>query len=546
VTVVIDNVTKIINVTALLNWYGNETVVFTATDGVNSTNMSVTIVVVSSVNDNPVVNLTSLQNYNVSEDSSDSTINLSNYVVDVEDVDELINWSCSSNSSDVTAIASNVTKLLNLTASNNFTGTANITCIATDTNGGSGQDSFVLNVTNVNDAPYFDPPITNLTALENVTFIYDTNATDIDPTGDTINFTSNSTLFTINSSTGIVNFTGNSTQVGVYDINFTVCDNFNACQSQTIVLTVQNYINDIIFNVRDRITQTFLDNVTVTGGTTCAAGCTFNSTLSIIEPNGPATYVFTKSGFTSNSTYANITGDLTINVSLDDNQSPVITYVNITPRLSTFNSSYYVDIIVNVSDNFNAANATFTYNLTQDRTESGILNLTKISNNSFIGTLGPYNETRILMNSSVFANDTYGNSDSVINDQVWFMFTGGQLSCSVCNVTNNTMILEFQQGWNLFSVFPLVNTSLKKHLAPLGNGNYGCGHDNTPPFDCNASDGDFVGNWTIIWTQNRSWEYFRPDVYYTLVDNQTLQDLNYDQGYWIYMTVAQNLTIVNN
>ena len=111
----LDNIGKIVNVSAnLSNWYGNETVIFTAFDGQNYTNMSVTIVIVSSVNDPPIVNLTTLQNYIISEDSSNNSINLSNYVYDVEDSNDLINWSCISNNVNVTATPNNITKLLNI------------------------------------------------------------------------------------------------------------------------------------------------------------------------------------------------------------------------------------------------------------------------------------------------------------------------------------------------------------------------------------------------------------------------------------------------
>ena len=101
---------------------------------------------------------------------------------------------------------------------------------------------------------------------------------------------------------------------------------------------------------------------------------------------------------------------------------------------------------------------------------------------------------------------------------------------------------------NLFSIpSSVTNTSLLSILDALGNGKYGCGRDNTSPFDCNVSDGDFVGNWTSIWSYNKtneSWLVFDPEDYYiTIPEGQGFTDLDFVRGYWINMTEAQNLTI---
>ncbi|MFC1801549.1 Ig-like domain-containing protein, partial [Nanoarchaeota archaeon] len=107
--------------------------------------------------------------------------------------------------------------------------------------------------------------------------------------------------------------------------------------------------------------------------------------------------------------------------------------------------------------------------------------------------------------------------------------------------------IEFRNGWNLFSVPILENKSVQYVLTPFGNGNYGCGHDNAPPYNCVPGDGDFAGDWTILWTQDNSgsWIYFRPDVYYTFIPTQDIQTLEVDQGYWIEMNLTSpiNLTL---
>ena len=71
------------------------------------------------------------------------------------------------------------------------------------------------------------PPIlnefpTNLTAEEGETFFYDVNATDID--GDTITYYDNTTLFNINSATGIISFTPAIGDIGSHTINISASD----------------------------------------------------------------------------------------------------------------------------------------------------------------------------------------------------------------------------------------------------------------------------------------------------------------------------------
>ena len=495
-------------------------------------------------NSAPVFN-TSKPILNISwpEDTINDTLNLSHHFYDI-DGDALTYYYTPI--SNINIQINHTTGIVIFTSDANFTGIRYLQFNATDGVLWSNYSNNVtLNITNVNDAPYFDPALINLTAYENVTFVYDINATDIDPTSDVLNFTSNSTLFTINSSTGLIQFTPNSSHVGTYDINFTVCDNHDVCDYDVITLEVLNFVNNIRFNVKDRLIQTPLDNITVTGGTTCAAGCNFNYSLTIVELNGPATYTFTKPGFSSNLTILNIAGDITVDIYLDDTESPEIDLVNITPRLGNSNTSFFIDIIISAADNLNLSEARFSYTLSQGFSETSTINLNKIDNNTFNGSIGPYAAERFLMSSSIFINDSYGNNVSQTNDDIWFMFVvGGNVSF----VYDKSTTIELTKGWNLFSIPSSVsNTSIMSILDQLGNGNWGCGHDDALPYDCNASDGDFVGNWTSIWSYNKtdgSWLVFDPTDYYpTIPDGQEFQTLEFYKGYWINMTEAENLTI---
>ncbi len=116
----------------------------------------------------PVVDLSPLDNMPLSEDTFNDTILLSDYVsdADTEDPDSAINWSCSTNETDVTASADNSTKYLTLTAMNDFYGSASVTCTADDEDGGTGSDSFSVSVTPMNDAPLWTTDIPNASITE--------------------------------------------------------------------------------------------------------------------------------------------------------------------------------------------------------------------------------------------------------------------------------------------------------------------------------------------------------------------------------------------
>ncbi len=91
---------------------------------------------------------------------------------------------------------------------------------------------FILNVTLLNDTPYFNPPLTNLSATENIFFWFDANASDEE--NDALNISSNSTLFNI-SIDGKFNFTPVTSQKGNYSINISVSDGMN---TNTSIITL--------------------------------------------------------------------------------------------------------------------------------------------------------------------------------------------------------------------------------------------------------------------------------------------------------------------
>lgn len=147
-TVQIDNTTGMINYTPVKDWFGSFTINISATDSIY--NISETIMVnVTPVNDAPIINFINLT-LDMPEDTS-TLVNLSNYVNDVDNI--TTTWNCSSNETDVNT--SLIIDALNITAKNNFNGHTNITCIASDQEL-NDSDSFIINITAVNDAPIID------------------------------------------------------------------------------------------------------------------------------------------------------------------------------------------------------------------------------------------------------------------------------------------------------------------------------------------------------------------------------------------------------
>jgi hypothetical protein len=241
---------------------------------------------VTEVNDNPLVNFTPLGTVAMLEDSSDASTNLSLYITDEEDLPSLINWSCTTNDSNVVALANNLTKMLNITASNNFYGTVNVTCTAIDTLGGTGIGSFLVNVANTNDAPTLSTSIPNQTWQTNTnrTINLSQYFTDIDP-ADSLSYTStqpSNITVSIDNSTGIATLIPDNNWMNTTSIIFTALDLAGlSANSNNVTLTVTDIPSRVI---NSNINSTFYpgDNVY-----TNLTGIT-RSTINISTINGPS------------------------------------------------------------------------------------------------------------------------------------------------------------------------------------------------------------------------------------------------------------------
>lgn len=189
-------------------------------------------------------------------------------------------------------------------------------------------DAQAVNFT-VNGVPILDALVDQNVAFGDELF-YDIDATDPED-GSNVVFSDNSSLFDINSSTGIINFTTNITGLGIYSINISVNDSENAQDSDTFQLAINDQPNitglplsnateDVLFTinmslyVNDSVgTLTFSDNTTM---------FIIDSATGIIN-------------FTPNGTHL---GDFQINISVQDNYG-LSDYANWTLNITAVNDA---------------------------------------------------------------------------------------------------------------------------------------------------------------------------------------------------------------
>ncbi len=140
---------------------------------------------------------------------------------------------------------------INWTPDNDDVGIYTVTLYIVDQEGLTNSTTLNFNVTNVNDVPEIfenstypentqgNANASNLTAYSNTPFAFRINATDID-VGDSLTYASNSSLFTINDTTGLISFTPSDQNVSgtPYSINVTVTDGEGATANRTIMLWV--------------------------------------------------------------------------------------------------------------------------------------------------------------------------------------------------------------------------------------------------------------------------------------------------------------------
>ena len=170
-----------------INWNGSETITFRATDPGLLSNTDAATFTVTPVNDPPVV--TDIPNQSIAEGASFATINLDNYVSDIDDADGDLTWSYSGNTNLSVNISNRVATITALNPE--WNGSETITFTASDDDGASDSDPATFTVTAVNDAPVVtDIPNQSITEGSSfVTISLDNYVSDVDNTDSEITWT---------------------------------------------------------------------------------------------------------------------------------------------------------------------------------------------------------------------------------------------------------------------------------------------------------------------------------------------------------------------
>ena len=223
-----------------------------------------------------------------------------------------------------------------------------------------------FNVSNFNDAPTINElsanssntqnntNITNLTAYEGVLFTYFVNATDPDTIhGDNLTYYDNTSLFDINTTTGLINFTPSAGQVQAeaYHINITVNDTIGNRTNRTLVLFIRANVPPV-FNAT-------LTSLNCTSRANCSRSLgefstdadnqdfVFSYNISFVTGNLSSFAFNSTTGFINFTTLKTDVGNYTVNVTITDTHGAQnSTLMNITinntaeaPNLTRFNFS---------------------------------------------------------------------------------------------------------------------------------------------------------------------------------------------------------------
>ncbi|MDD5133751.1 MAG: PKD domain-containing protein, partial [Candidatus Nanoarchaeia archaeon] len=130
------------------NWSGAETIILQACDLGPLCDTDNIIVTVTPVNDDPIV--TDIPDLTITEDSVVTSIDLDDYVSDIDNTDAQITWTTSGNVNIGVSI-NPTTHVVTFTPAHDWYGVETITFIANDGNGGTASDISVVTVTPVAD-----------------------------------------------------------------------------------------------------------------------------------------------------------------------------------------------------------------------------------------------------------------------------------------------------------------------------------------------------------------------------------------------------------
>jgi len=231
------------------DWNGSEIITFRATDDSLAFAEDSAMFSVSADNDPPVV--AGLLDETIAEDSFFTTINLDDYVTDIDNDDSTMTWTFSGNINLDVSI--DINRVATITALDpDWNGSETIVFIATDPGLLSGEDTAVFTVTGINDAPVVDD-IPDETIPDGGTFAainLDDYVSDVDNPDSTIDWTysGNIELVVDIDSNRVVTITAPDVEwTGFETITFTATDDSlaSAQDAATFTVTTENDPPDV-------------------------------------------------------------------------------------------------------------------------------------------------------------------------------------------------------------------------------------------------------------------------------------------------------------
>ncbi|MBU1940856.1 MAG: tandem-95 repeat protein, partial [Candidatus Thermoplasmatota archaeon] len=231
---------RIATITAPTGWIGQETITFTATDPENLSDTDTATFAITIGNYPPQVD--DIPDQTINEGQQFTTINLNNYVTDVEDPDANIQWTTTGTFDLIITISP--AKIATITIPHtNWAGSELITFIATDTGSLTDSDQALFTVNLVNDPPQvLDIPAQTISEGGTFTQIQlDSYVTDIDNLPSEITWTATGQtdlLITILPTRIAIIEPPNTTWNGAETITFTATDPGSLSDSDSATFTV--------------------------------------------------------------------------------------------------------------------------------------------------------------------------------------------------------------------------------------------------------------------------------------------------------------------
>jgi len=226
------------------DWYGFETITFTATDPGSLSDSNPATFTVNAVNDAPVV--TDIPDQTIAEGGSFATISLDDYVSDVDNTDAEMTWSYSGNTELTVSINGSRVATIGIPSAD-WNGSETITFTAEDLVGGTDSDAASFTVTAVNDSPVANDDSDTTPEDTPVSTNVVANDTDVDGTvvASAVAIVSGpSDGSVVNNGNGTVTYTPDEDFNGSDSFTYTVKDNYGATSNVATVTINVGVVND--------------------------------------------------------------------------------------------------------------------------------------------------------------------------------------------------------------------------------------------------------------------------------------------------------------